>query len=809
MTDKPPDIQALEEKFGGLLHGYQLECVAALDAFAGAIPSAGARAAFAARASEWPYRPAPHMPETPNVCVKVPTGGGKTLIAAASIGPLFSRMPRIFNRSEAPAVLWFAPTGAIVEQTLRALRDPDNRCRKALDLWFPDLNVNPIPLKEAFMLSPSDWGNQVNIVLSTIQSARIGDTDGRKIYDSAGLTRHMRDLPEDVLAKLQEADGRVVRSLANVFRALNPLVIVDEADEARSELSCASIARFSPSWVLEITATPRPAAKDGYAASNVLHQVSAAELREKDMIKWPLRIRALDDWRAIVREAVEKRAALESSAKGALRPVALFHAESKSGQVTAEVLRRMLVEELKIPEDQITRATGGSQAPDASAGTDKSPVRFVITVRQLARGWDCPAAYVLCSVANLQAQGAVEQLLGRVLRLPGARRWGGALDAAYVFAARTDFTQAARAIVDMLKERHGFKHDEAERMTRGGELFDAKVAEPPSPHAPLRIPRLMVRINGGEELFDQSHFFLGEPWKAADLNASLPDFSPEIKAKGGTVDMNQAGKIMWGPGRTTRTRTALFAGDREWTMPSLIKWLVRRIPHNDIPPFQMAPFICGALKGVKRKHGMDDAELAANRFRLERAIAGRLRDHRSTRRARGFQQCLKGMPGKMRLETNTTEALEISESNYRPHELCKDDELCKGIEFKRHLFPEKVGKLDTKEEVACAVYIDSLMEECDGVWLRNLSGDYAHSFWLQIPRGLFYPDFVARLKDGRHLAVEYKGKRDWETPETRDKDTIGRVWAELSDGQCVFVMVCIQIGRGLEEIDDAISGKGE
>lgn len=40
---------------------------------------------------------------------------------------------------------------------------------------------------------------------------------------------------------------------------------------------------------------------------------------------------------------------------------------------------------------------------------------------KLREGWDCPFAYVLCSVSNLSSTTAVEQILGRVLRQPYAR----------------------------------------------------------------------------------------------------------------------------------------------------------------------------------------------------------------------------------------------------------------------------------------------------------------------------------------------------------------------------------------------------
>ena len=788
--------QALTEKFGGLLHDYQTRCVAALDTFAENIPLDGAANAFNQLAPEgWRYRPAPHMPDTPHVCVKVPTGGGKTLIAAASIGPLSAHMQR-----EHPFVLWFAPTGAIVEQTLRALRDPENRCRRALNLWFPENRINPIPLREAYLLSPSDFRERVNIIVSTIQSVRKEDTEGRKIYDNAGSKRNFQGLLEALSAEFREEDGRIVRSLANVFRLAHPMIVVDEADEARSKVSFKSLARFSPSWILEITATPKTAQDSQFAASNVLHQVSAADLQNCDMIKFPLKIRAGDDWRATIRAAVEKRDALEVEAKGEFVPVALFHAEAKNQQVPAEDVRLALIRDLKIPEEQVAVAVGGKEL-DANVGTSRSPIRHVITVRQLARGWDCPAAYVLGSVSNLQSQSAVEQLLGRVLRMPGARRRDGDLGKAHVFAARTNFAQASRDIAEMLKARHGFKPDEAKRMTEEEPLFPPPVGDSPSePTAPFRIPRLVIKIDGEAELFERSHFFLGEPWKVAGLNASLQTFTPEATVTRGEVGFNQAGRVVRRPDKSETARAALFESDKEWTMPGLMAWLCRRIPHDDIPSGQMVPFVRSALEGVKTKHGMDDAELAANRFGLERAIAARLREHRTNYRSGKFQQSLKGMLGGMPLETSAEHALEISESRYQPRKLCEH------ITFKHHLFPNKVGKFDGEgEEEDCAVHIDSGVPEVE-VWLRNLDRDI-HAFWLQTSKQLFYPDFVARLKDGRYLVVEYKGRLLWDLPETQEKRDIGKTWADLSNGRCVFVMVCQDKGRGLQEINYAVSGK--
>ena len=36
------------------------------------------------------------------------------------------------------------------------------------------------------------------------------------------------------------------------------------------------------------------------------------------------------------------------------------------------------------------------------------PVRYIITVQALREGWDCPFAYVLCSVQTIRSATAVE-----------------------------------------------------------------------------------------------------------------------------------------------------------------------------------------------------------------------------------------------------------------------------------------------------------------------------------------------------------------------------------------------------------------
>ena len=245
---------------------------------------------------------------------------------------------------------------------------------------------------------------------------------------------------------------------------------------ARTDLSFTTLARFDPSAILELTATP---AKD----SNVLHHVSAAELKAADMIKLPIVLRGRPDWKDTVADAkgwletLTEKAGLEAAATGeTVRPVMLLQAQPDKGPaaITVDVLKRALVDDFQVPPAQIAIATGKVWELDGvDLGASDCRVRFVITVQALKEGWDCPNAYVLCSVAEQHGATAVEQILGRVMRLPNARRKRDPdLNQAYAFAATTSFKTTADALADGLVA-NGFEKLEAKELVRvEAPLFD-------------------------------------------------------------------------------------------------------------------------------------------------------------------------------------------------------------------------------------------------------------------------------------------------------------------------------------------------
>jgi type III restriction enzyme len=416
--------------------------------------------------------PAPYIPVNaaglppgmPYVCLRVPTGGGKTLLACYTAGLAMDE----FMRAERAVVLWLVPSNTILDQTADALRDPRHPYRRALELACGAVEV--VTIEEALRLSRATVEGQTVVIVATIQAFRVEDTTGRKVYDQNGaFAEHLLNVPTGRLADLLPgADGKPKPSLVNMLRLRRPIVIVDEAHNARTDLSFSTLGNVLPSCIIEFTATP---ARRG-TPSNVLHHVSAAELKAGDMVKLPLRVitRHPSQRDQLLAEAItlradlEKLAAAEAQKTGEyLRPILLLQAERVDG---CEPLRDRLVSEFGMSKDEV-KISVGTLDELKSVGDIASPkcaVRFIITVQKLREGWDCPFAYVLCSLRETRSATAIEQIVGRILRLPSARaKQHPDLNCAYAFSVSDSLPEVLNELREAL-ESNGFTAAEAERI---------------------------------------------------------------------------------------------------------------------------------------------------------------------------------------------------------------------------------------------------------------------------------------------------------------------------------------------------------
>ena len=444
----------------------------------------GANVAFY-KAANMPFRNAPAVAEgTPYVCLRVPTGGGKTLLAAYSVGIA----AREYLTAANPMVLWLVPSTAILDQTINALKTEGHPYRAALAKDF-NRNFTVMTKAEALAMSRADATGGAVVIVTTIQSFRREDDTGKenpeglKVYEDAGaLMDHFANLTDEQAGPLELVEGtnRPIASLANLLRLHRPMVIVDEAHNSRSDLSFRTLARFSPSLILELTATPQTEHNPtrGKHASNILYSVSAAELKAEEMIKMPIRLTTDADWIKTVGAALDSQRMLEEAAKAEeqetkeyIRPIVLFQAQSALAtdphRLTWQKIEKHLTDDQRIPKEQIAVHTGARKDLDAidDIRDPKCPVRYIITVSKLKEGWDCPFAYVLCSMADQVSPVAVEQILGRILRMPNAKRKRrDALNQSYAYIVSRSFDTTAQQLKTGLVEGAGFNRLEADQI---------------------------------------------------------------------------------------------------------------------------------------------------------------------------------------------------------------------------------------------------------------------------------------------------------------------------------------------------------
>ena len=508
------------------LKTYQQAALDSLAAFARAARDKGPLRAFGALAGR-PYQPGA-FGEVPCVCLRIPTGGGKTVMAAHAV-PLLARE---WRGTDAPVAVWLVPSDAIRTQTLKALQTPGHPYRAALvDAYGEALRV--CPLEEVAQIAPPEWGRSAIVVVATIQSFRIEDAAQRQVYSfSESFEPHFKGQPVQELAGLQHLPDAVVTaeeaaqdptgvlrgfagqprwSLANWLALQSPIVIVDEAHNAKTDKSFTALQRLNPAFILELTATPIA------GKTNVLYHVSAQELAGEDMVKLPIVLAEHPDgWPAAVFGAVQTQRKLEAEAlkdeaegQGYVRPIVLFQAQNLGEEMPPEALRRYLIDELKLPESQIVVATGTSRGlDDIDLAARSCPVRFVITVQALREGWDCPFAYVLCSLQKLSSATAVEQLLGRVLRMPFARKRGReALNRAYAHVCAAEFSAAAHALADRLIHHMGFEALDVASMLApqaslpwGDEVGDFMSNPPPAQSKPAVVATNFEAVAATPEL---------------------------------------------------------------------------------------------------------------------------------------------------------------------------------------------------------------------------------------------------------------------------------------------------------------------
>ena len=421
------------------------------------------------------YRPLKDMDQVPYVCIRIPTGGGKTILGSHAV----KIAGESYLERDFPLALWLVPSNTIRTQTAEALKNPSHPYRQALDDAFEG-RVRVFDIADFAQIRPVDLSDNACIIVGTIQTLRVTNTEGRKVYSHhEDLEPHFTRLSRlpDTLEKNDK--GQTKFSFANLLHLHHPLVIVDEAHNAVTGLTQEMQQRINPACIIEFTATPKP-------RSNVLFSVSAGVLKDEEMIKLPIVLTAHNTWQAAISGALSERARLSEVAGQEpqyIRPLILFQGQNKDQEITVEVLKKHLIEEEKIQAEKIAVATGNQRELDGiDLFSPDCPIEYIITVQALKEGWDCSFAYVFCTVANIRSKTDIEQLLGRVLRMPYARkRTHEALNHAYTHVCEPEFIDAAVQLRDRLVDM-GFEEEEAEDNIQVSDLgLEGGSAESPAP----------------------------------------------------------------------------------------------------------------------------------------------------------------------------------------------------------------------------------------------------------------------------------------------------------------------------------------
>jgi len=422
--------------------------------------------------------------DVPHVTVKVPTAGGKTFIACNALNTIFRHMPA----DKPKVVAWFVPSDTILKQTYKNLNDPSHPYRQKIDSHFG--NAVCVVDKEAALfgqgISPTEIREQLTIFVLSVQSFAANNKDGRRVYRENGSLTEYPQLYDSMTKRVEGADET---GFIQVLSYLNPVVIIDESHNFEANLRVDMLKAINPCFILDLTATPRK-------KSNIISFVDAIKLKRANMVKLPVIVYNHRSTNDVISSAIQMQRSLEQKALAMeaeggryIRPIVLFQAQPKTDDdnITFDKIKNKLIE-IGIPEDQIKIKTANK---DEIKNTDllsrDCPVRYIITVNALKEGWDCPFAYILASLANKTSRVDVEQILGRVLRLPyTTKHKEELLNLSYVFTSSNDFRNTVENIIEGLN-RAGFSKK------------DYRVAEPQTEPALIPTEQSFPNLFGGDE----------------------------------------------------------------------------------------------------------------------------------------------------------------------------------------------------------------------------------------------------------------------------------------------------------------------
>lgn len=733
----------------------------------------------------------------PHVCFKVPTGGGKTLLATHAV----ERISTDYFRQRSGLVLWIVPSTAIYDQTKKQLWDRGHPYRQVLERTSGG-RVKLIEKLDAF--TAEDVRDRLCVLLMMLQSAGRASKESLKVFSDSGnyssffpqsddfpaLNKLKADVPnldindiaESAIAGVKPAS--IKQSLGNVLRLVRPIVVMDEGHKAYSDIARGTLAGMNPRFLLELSATPNA------ARSNILVNVSGRELKDEEMIKLPLQLISFpkESWQRVLADAVEglkkldKEAAKYQKASGRyIRPILLVRVDRTGndqrdkGEVHSEDVFEYLTQQAGFTPESVRRQTAQvKELKGEDLLSELCPVRVVITKDALREGWDCPFAYSLAILSNTTATTALTQMVGRVLRQPYAQRTGvDALDQAFVYCRGLGVADALANIKKGLEEEGLSDLLDSVLPHGGGEETKEIVVKRRDKHrgAKILVPRVLHKGKRRQyREFDYDRDILGElDWEALKYSAAktveLGEFDPS-KRHTSVVDLSQGQTFGLSAGKTESADIDTNRIDR----PHMIRQLLDVVPN----PWQGARIIDEALKVVSKR--FDEKQIARCRVGLVDHIRTDLRSQVEAQAEALFKRKVEDGTIHFKLVGPPLEDLNWPVPHEIKTRVTKNEKKLKrhftGEDVQLSLFDPVFEKDFNGFEQDVAIYLDE--QEAVHWWHRVAARrEWGLQGWL---RRKVYPDFLVWMETkrgvARLLSVETKGDHLAGSSDTRWKERL-------------------------------------
>jgi len=734
--------------------------------------------------------------DMPNFVVKVPTGGGKTVIATQLLGSLYRTI--LEDRRGAGLVLWVVPSSQIYRDTIKRLTDREDWYRKMLEHAI-SRRIEVWEKGDIAQLTPAKLRDCLNILVIQLASTNRETREQLKFFrDSGGnIVQHFppEDEPEkhktlkDEFPNLtmveDDADrGRhlAATSIGNLVRISRPAVVIDEGHRATSRLARETIEDFNAAAVVELSATPRAVRNKHFEYHpNVIVRVTGQQLLDEHMIKLPLNIMtsALSDWKDVLTKARDKRQALAKAAEThalaagmahRIRPLVLVQVE-RTGRdqrdakhIHSEDVREYL-HRLGVPAQAVKVKTSEmDELSDVDNLMDPDcPVQWIITKSALQEGWDCPFAYILVSLDNTGTETAMTQLIGRILRQPYQQRTPQEeLNESYVYCLRSSAGQIARQVKTAL-EREGYEGDTSGLVTTEGE--DGTKAE--TRQARIRDAFSSLYTHPFEGKIYLPHFCVktGDEYEPLDWYRHLLSEVDETKFDYASIDWRLAEELAKAKDRFYRMTLGddgpsaenEVAVDHHESDVLVMSWIVATLGYDYLSFKQLKRIVRAVYDQLLQREMMLEDRIDLVKFVVRDHIRRFIDDQIDRQCEQTFANLFK--QGRLRFYLECAECrFEIPDcvDVKRTRHFVRDD----NSPIRNSLFDYvDESAFDTETERAVALYLDDHPQIL--WWYRNLIGE--EHFAIQgYRRDRVRPDFVAQSKpDGRTLnqvvVVESKG----------------------------------------------------